>query len=83
IIPLSEDEKDIKAVKEIEIKGVDIGTRVRIIREPYFGKLGKVKSLPSELRQIETGTKVRTFEITLDDGTDAILPRANVEMIEE
>ncbi|MDD5528413.1 MAG: hypothetical protein PHX21_00105 [bacterium] len=83
IIPLSEDEKDIKAVKEIEIKGVDIGTRVRIIREPYFGKLGKVKSLPSELRQIETGTKVRTFEITLDDGTDAVLPRANVEMIEE
>jgi hypothetical protein len=63
--------------------GLEIGSRIRIIREPHFGKLAKVVALPAELEGIETEAKVRILEVELDDGTRARLPRANVEMIEE
>ena len=62
--------------------GLEIGGTIRVIREPYFGKLGKVVELPPELRTLETEAKVRVLEVQFDDGTRAVLPRANVEMIE-
>jgi hypothetical protein len=63
--------------------GVGVGHPVRIIREPNFGKLGKVKRLIPELMVMESETKVRVMEVTLADGTDFIVPRANVEIIED
>jgi hypothetical protein len=64
-------------------QGLIIGSFVRVIREPHFGKLGKVTALPSELQQIETEAKVRVLELELDEGQRVIIPRANVEIIEE
>ncbi len=64
-------------------KGLEIGYPVRVIREPHFGAIGKVSELPPELREIETDAKVRILGVELDDGTKILLPRANVEMIEE
>lgn len=63
-------------------QGLEIGTLVRIIREPYFGKIGKVVSLPVELQKIETESYVRVVEIELEDKKRVIIPRANVEIIE-
>ncbi|MCK4416839.1 MAG: hypothetical protein KAV99_01570, partial [Candidatus Latescibacteria bacterium] len=80
IIPL--DSEMTGAEGQQESGGLEIGTQVRIIREPYFGALGKVASLPSELQKIETEAKVRVVEVELEKGTRVILPRANVEMIE-
>jgi hypothetical protein len=62
--------------------GIQIGTPVRIIREPYFGRLGSVTDLPSELQPLETEAKVRVLEVELARGERVTLPRANVEMIE-
>jgi hypothetical protein len=63
-------------------KGMKPGTLVRIIREPYFGKLGVVVSLPPELQNIETESSVRVVEVKIDEG-NIMVPRANVEIIEE
>jgi hypothetical protein len=82
IIPSPEGERSV-AEHETKISGVDIGDEVRIIREPYFGKLGKVKALPGELAEIETEAKVRVMEVGLDGGDVVTVPRANVELIEE
>ena len=60
-----------------------IGSLVRIIREPNFGMIGKVTSLPVELRNIETESKVRVLEVEIENGKKVFLPRANVEIIEE
>ncbi len=57
-------------------------TPIRIIREPYFGKLATVHSLPPELHVIETGAKVRILTAKLANGEIVIIPRANVELIE-
>ncbi|RLI32202.1 hypothetical protein DRO56_03925 [Candidatus Bathyarchaeota archaeon] len=62
--------------------GMVPGTRVRIIRNPYFGFIGKVVSLPVELQEIETESKVRVLEVELENGQRVIVPRANVEIIE-
>ena len=59
-----------------------VGTSIRIIREPYFGLLGAVSSLPAELTQIESETWVRVLEAKLLDGRRVLVPRANVEIIE-
>jgi hypothetical protein len=59
------------------------GTPIRIIREPYFGAIGEVHSLPVELQQLESESMVRVVNIELDGGKVVTVPRANVEIIEE
>ena len=60
---------------------LQIGSVIRAIREPYFGKIGKVVALPPELTQVESETWVRVLEAEFEDGERAVLPRANVELI--
>ena len=62
---------------------LDIGSHIRAIREPYFGMLGTVTALPPEPVLIPSGSTVRVLEAELADGRRAIIPRANVEIIEE
>ncbi len=80
VIPLPGEKPE--AVTESS-KGLEIGFPVRVIREPHFGAIGKVSELPPELRTIETEAEVRILGVELEDGTTVVLPRANVEMIEE
>jgi hypothetical protein len=58
------------------------GTPVRIIRDPWFGRLGTVAALPHEPRVLESGSKARVLEVRLDSGDSVTVPRANVELIE-
>ena len=62
---------------------LEVGSAIRLIREPYFGMLATVTSLPEELRGIETESKVRVLVATLPDGQEVTVPRANVELIEQ
>ena len=59
------------------------GDVIRIIREPYFGKLAKVKALPNELVKIETESPARVLRAEFTDGKVVTIPRANVELLEE
>jgi hypothetical protein len=63
--------------------GLQEGMVIRVIREPYFGRLAKVVELPAQLVALETEAKVRVLRARLDSGEDVVVPRANVEMIEE
>jgi hypothetical protein len=64
-------------------RGMVHGTPVRIIGDPYFGKIGTVSSLPVQLKKVETGSDVRVVDVKLEDGEIVTVPRANVEIIEE
>ncbi|HHT9113866.1 MAG TPA: hypothetical protein ACFYD0_11145 [Candidatus Wunengus sp. YC65] len=63
-------------------RGMEIGDQVRIIRVPYFGKIGKIKSLPFAPQKVETEATVRVLEVEFPDGSTATVPRTNIEMIE-
>ena len=82
IVPLETDEEPREEGSELK-EGLVPGSLVRVIREPYFGQIGKVVSLPAELQEIETEARVRVLELELQDGRRVIIPRANVEIIEE
>ncbi len=60
---------------------LEVGTPIRVIREPYFGMIGSVTGLPAQLQTVESGAEVRVLEAKLDDGRDVTVPRANVEII--
>ncbi|NOT23184.1 MAG: hypothetical protein HOP22_10755 [Nitrospiraceae bacterium] len=62
--------------------GIRIGDQVRIIRDPLFGKLGEVASLPPDLQKIPTESEVRVMGVRFADGSTAMIPRANIELIE-
>jgi len=81
IIPLGKDASSVAVVQKVE-GGVKSGDEVRIIREPYFGRLGRVKNLTPQPVKIETEAKVRVMEVELPDGETVTIPRANVELIE-
>ncbi len=61
---------------------LEVGSSVRIIREPYFGRLGRVTELPVELQNLETEAHVRVLRVEFENGEQTTLPRANVETIE-
>jgi len=66
-----------------ELQGwLNIGTEVRIIRDPHFGELATVSELPIGLQKLETEAKVRVLKVKLKrTGDEIVLPRANVEMV--
>ena len=81
IVPLPPSAEPLKAEASDEGSLV-IGTPIRLIREPYFGKLATVAALPPQLTIVGSGASVRVLEAALDDGSVVIVPRANVEIIE-
>ncbi|MBM4054437.1 MAG: hypothetical protein FJ264_07170 [Planctomycetes bacterium] len=81
IIPLSTQTTGKEDVAVAD-RGMEIGDPVRVIRMPYFGKIGKIKALPFSPQLIETEATVRILEVEFTDGTSAVIPRTNIEMIE-
>lgn len=81
VIPLSDEEIPQIPVYESKEMGITDGSLVRVIRAPYFGRMGIVKSLPPELHKMESETMVRVAEVEID-GETLTIPRANLEMVE-
>jgi hypothetical protein len=82
IIPVPFKDEELMAGAK-EIKGLTVGSIIRIIREPYFGEICTVTGLPEELQVVESETKVRVLKAKRQNGEEIIVPRANVEAIEE
>ncbi|MBK9119852.1 MAG: hypothetical protein IPM18_09675 [Phycisphaerales bacterium] len=80
IIPLDE-KAAAAAVGGEEDSVLQVGTPLRAIRDPYFGRIGQCVDLPVELVRLPSETKVRVLKVRFEDGAEAILPRANVELI--
>ncbi len=69
------------AAAEPKAHALKEGTPIRVIREPYFGRLGTVTGLPSQPQTVDSGARVRVLQAKLDDGQEVTVPRANVEII--
>lgn len=62
-------------------KSFSPGSRVRIVREPYFGETGEILSLPVTPETISSGATVRVARIKLSNGSEQAIPRANIELL--
>src|SRR5439155_16580744 len=79
LIPRAEQAAGVQAE---HLTGLEIGSLLRVIRQPYFGRIGHVVELPAELRMLESEARVRVLIVEFaDDATRAMIPRANVELI--
>ncbi|MBN2445791.1 MAG: hypothetical protein JXO22_03650 [Phycisphaerae bacterium] len=79
VIPL--DETAGSGGNDEESSILQVGTPIRAIREPFFGRIGKCVGLPVELEKLASETKVRVLEVEFENGERATVPRANVELI--
>lgn len=61
---------------------LEIGTLVRVIRDPHFGVIGTVAALPEQPAVLGSGSKARVLEVAVENAGRITVPRANVELIE-
>ncbi len=80
IVP--QNDEPAKGTVRTQREGIRLGDPVRIIRDPMFGRIGEVSSLPPELTKIPTESEVRVLEVRLSDGKTVVVPRTNIEVIE-
>ena len=81
LIPVGE--TTVSATESSTESGVlELGTPIRVIRDPYFGLIGTVASLPESPQVLGSGSKSRVLEVSLESGEVVTVPRANVELIE-
>ena len=83
VIPSPAGEEETEAKPRESLHGLEAGSPIRVIRQPYFGRIGQVLDLPSDLQTLESGSKARVLEVIFADKTRAVVPRANVELLEE
>jgi hypothetical protein len=83
IIPSDTSPEGYEEIEEITMEGMKPGLPIRIVRKPFFGAIGRIVTLPPQLQRIETGSLVRILEAELEDRRKVIIPRANIELIEE
>ncbi len=83
VIPLAADsaspESDNRATEGL----LETNTPVRVIRDPYFGLIGRVADLPSEPQILGSESRARVLTVTSADGETVVVPRANIEIISE
>ena len=80
VVALDSDNEKHEEFNEDELV-INVGSNVRVIRAPYFGKVGTVAELPSELLKMESETLVRVAKIKFENGEFSTVPRANLEVI--
>ena len=78
VVPL-EGRTGAAAARAEEGGALTVGSRVRAVREPHFGRTGKIAALPEERVRLETEAEARVAEVVFDDGEKAVLPVCNIE----
>ena len=82
VIPVEANDTADDADSQWEAGQLAIGRPLRVIRDPWFGRIGTVSSLPAEPAVLDSGSRTRVLEVDFGNGEKAIVPRANVELIE-
>jgi hypothetical protein len=83
VVPLPATPARAAADQEASSGVLEVGKAARVIRDPYFGLIGSVAALPSELNILPSGSKARVLDVRFSSGEVVRVPRANVELIEE
>ena len=82
IIPAEKDPGVSSKTVDKEFGLLKLGSTVRIIRDPYFGKIGRVHRLQHNPQSLESGTKTRVLEVVIENDNILTVPSANIELIE-
>lgn len=81
VIPLPERAGSTETATKVGGGVLEVGSQVRLIRDPYFGLLGTVAELVTEPQRLESGSKARVLRVHCESGEHVTVPRANVELV--
>lgn len=81
VVALDNAESATETAQQVGGGVLEVGSHVRLIRDPYFGILGTVAELPTEPLALESGSKARVLAVDCEAGERVIVPRANVELV--
>ena len=81
VIPLPSAKLTEETARRVGGGVLEVGSHVRLIRDPYFGILGTVTDLPSDPQILDSGSKARILAVQCQSGERVIVPRANVELV--
>ena len=59
-----------------------LNQRVRVLRAPWHSQVGTIIALPSGLEVFPSGVRALAAQVRLENGTEAFLPLANLEVLE-
>ncbi len=65
-----------------ELVALTPGVRVRVLRKPYLGFVGVVRSVLAEAIRYPSGILARSVEVDLDAGEVVLVPIANLEVLQ-
>ncbi len=82
IIVKSDGVEEPPAGSDSVVRGLECGSLVRLIRNPWFGEIATVASLPEQPARLPTGALARVLEARRTNGEIVTVPRANVEIVE-
>lgn len=82
VVPLPESTTVEETAARVGGGVLEVGSAVRLIRDPYFGELGTVTALPHEPQALASGSKARVLEVRCRSGKNVLVPRANVEIVD-
>jgi hypothetical protein len=60
---------------------MEVGVRVRALRAPHLGDVGKVVDLPARPQLVESGARLPVAVVELDSGETVSIPMVNLELI--
>lgn len=82
VVPFGEGDGPETAQPAHPVRGLEVGRRVRVVRGPRFGAVGRVTALPVEPERMESEILSRVVMIRVESGEEITLPRANVEILD-
>lgn len=79
IVPLvTEADDDVAAVPPPSLA---VGSRVMVVREPWFGCCGRIGELPRDAVRLPNEVRVGAAHVDLDAGRSVVVPLANLEVL--
>ena len=78
IIPQKDSEK---AFPPEEVGEISVGQQVRVVHARHMGAVGKISKMLSSSTLFPSGLRARSAELTLSDGSKAVIALANLEIL--
>jgi len=75
-------QREIKICGENFSEEVKPRDKIRVIREPHFGKIGYVTNLPESSIILKSEVEALVLEIETEEGEKIVIPRSNTEIID-
>ena len=74
-------DENVNSKKDITNGGICVGTKIKVLKDPFFGHFGIVTKIINDEVTFESGVICRALQIKLENGEITLVPKANIEVI--